>query len=105
VYVNDRSRLHAVRALLEKALAPTPGITGKCLFIQAKVATDSPDGRARLDREIAAAWRAGRVTRPGDLFPLPVFGIPGYDPGNADPAFYENTRVFRPPRAATCTSP
>lgn len=92
-------------SLLEKALAPTPGITGKCLFVQAEAATDSADGRARLDQEIAAAWRAGRIACPGDLFPLPVFGIPGYDPGNADPAFYENTQVFRPPRAATCTSP
>jgi hypothetical protein len=91
-------------SLLEKAvaLAPTPGITGKCLFIATEAAALDP---ARLDQLVAEAWQQGRIHRPADLFPLPVFGIPGYHPGNDDPGFYADTQVFRPARAATCTAP
>lgn len=30
------------------------------------------------------------------FLPLPVLGIPGWWPANQDPAFYEDTQVFRP---------
>ena len=30
--------------------------------------------------------------------PLPVLGVPGWWDANQDPAFYEDTRVFRPRR-------
>jgi hypothetical protein len=82
-------------AILEKALVPTPGITGKCLFIQA----EHTASLASLDQRTAAAWQQGRIARPIDLFPLPVFGIPGYHPGNAAADFYADANVFRPPRA------
>jgi hypothetical protein len=29
---------------------------------------------------------------------LPVLGVPGWWPENADPAFYADTSVFRPPK-------
>ena len=32
------------------------------------------------------------------FLPLPVLGVPGWWPANEDPAFYEDTGVFRPPR-------
>lgn len=83
-------------AILEKALAPTPGITGKCLFIQAEPTLS----RVSLDQRIAAAWQEGRIARPADLFPLPVFGIPGHHPDNAAAGFYADAHVFRPPRAS-----
>lgn len=92
-------------SLLEKAMAPTPGITGKCLFIQdATLVASTSATLAELDERIAMLWRGGLIDRPADLFPLPVFGIPGYAKANADPAFYDDTRVFRPPRPVTCTS-
>ncbi|HMM24565.1 MAG TPA: DUF3025 domain-containing protein [Pseudoxanthomonas mexicana] len=31
------------------------------------------------------------------LTPLPVLGVPGWWDGNADPAFYADAAVFRPP--------
>jgi hypothetical protein len=90
-----RARLHVIgHSLLEKALTPTPGITGKCLFIEAPA--DLP--RAEIDRRVAAIWTAGSITRPAQLFPLPVAGVPGFDPGNSARAFYDNVEVFRPPR-------
>ena len=51
---------------------------------------------AWLDGALAEACRAGRVSRPGDLFPLPVLGIPGWWPANTDAAFYQDSTVFRP---------
>lgn len=85
-------------AVLEKLLTPWPGITAKCLFVRV------PDGEevstAWLDERVASIWRDGAVTRPAELFPLPVLGIPGWWPANEDPAFYDDERHFRPRRAA-----
>ncbi|OGA73523.1 MAG: hypothetical protein A3G81_05910 [Betaproteobacteria bacterium RIFCSPLOWO2_12_FULL_65_14] len=75
-------------AVLEKALAPWPGIACKALPIRPGA---DPDAQA-------CAW-LGRL--PGDatpraLLPLPVFGYPGWMPGNDRPEFYDDTRYFRP---------
>jgi hypothetical protein len=35
------------------------------------------------------------------FLPLPVLGVPGWHPGNADPDFYDDPAVFRPLRAVT----
>lgn len=75
-------------AILEQALAPWPGITCKALPLAPA---------ADLDAH-AAAWLAGL---PGDATPralsaLPVFGYPGWFPGNDRPEFYEDRRYFRP---------
>jgi Protein of unknown function (DUF3025) len=42
-----------------------------------------------------SAW-AGRP-----LQPLPVLGVPGWWPANAEPDFYDDTAVFRPAKALT----
>lgn len=87
-------------AVLEQARRPWPGITCKVLF----VATDAdalalPVERlvARLD-ERAADWlaAAGDGLTPRALAPLPVFGYPGWFPGNDSETFYADTRFFRP---------
>ena len=78
-------------ALLEKALAPYPAMTGKCL----PLIGDLPD----LDVADAEAARALRtIDTPRQLPPLPVQGIPGWDAANADATYYANRDVFRPPR-------
>jgi hypothetical protein len=65
-------------ALLEQlATAPRKGLTAHVLL--ADPLTLSP-----------AQW----AHKP--FLPLPVLGIPGWWPGNEDPAFYEDTQVFRP---------
>lgn len=75
-------------ALLEKALAPYPAMTGKCLLLGS--GDEEPD---------AAACRALEgVTTPRQLAPLPVQGIPGWDAANGCAGYYDIADVFRPAR-------
>ena len=84
-------------AILERALAPFKGVTAKALVVH--VAGDRLDDVALVDRLDAAA--SGHFARPASLAsthalqPLPVLGIPGWAPGNEDPAFYDDAAVFR----------
>jgi hypothetical protein len=78
-------------ALLEKALAPYPAMTGKCLML----ISESLDPDA-ADAQAVTALDA--IDNPRQLAPLPVQGIPGWDAANADSAFYDNEAVFRPAR-------
>lgn len=75
-------------ATLEQALTPWPGIACKALF----VARDANPDLA------AAAWLAQLPAQatPSALVSLPVFGYPGWFPGNEQAAFYGDTRYFRP---------
>lgn len=79
-------------AVLEKLLQPWPGITAKCAFL----ALPGPLDPQALDQALARFWLAGAVTCPGDLFPMPVLGVPGWWPANGEAAFYADTGVFRP---------
>jgi hypothetical protein len=72
-------------AVLEQALSPYPGITCKVVFA---------DPAGNLDAQ-AAGMLAG-IPSPRELPPLPVFGFPGWLPESRDPAFYADTRYFRP---------
>ncbi len=93
----DNVRVYAFgHAVLEKLLAPWPGITAKCLFLRVDSLPEAGSPAAWLDAALAEAWRDGRVSRPADLFPLPVLGVPGWWPANNDAAFYQDSRVFRP---------
>ena len=75
-------------AVLDAALKPWPGITCKAIFVQ-----DGGDADAQ-----AAAWLAalGEDATPRELAPLPIFGYPGWFPGNDRAGFYGDTRYFRP---------
>lgn len=82
-------RVHVLgHAVLEQALRPWPGITCKVIFV--------PQGKD-LDAE-AAAWlgRLSRAATPGELAPLPIFGLPGWFPGGERCEFYDDARYFRP---------
>lgn len=74
--------------LLEKCLAPFPGMTAKCLLL--------PAAEADLDGPAALAVLGAETL---ELPPLPLQGVPGWD-DNASRAYYENTAIFRPPRRA-----
>ena len=76
-------------ALLEKALAPYPTMTGKCLLL----AVAAPGSESL---EAAAVSALATVDTPKALPPLPIQGVPGWDPRNADPAYYADRGVFRP---------
>lgn len=75
--------------LLEKCLAPFPGMTAKCLFLPTQ--ENSP---AALDGLAAATVRDAETL---DLPPLPVQGIPGWD-DNDNEDYYRNAAIFRPAR-------
>jgi len=80
-------------ALLEKALAPYPSMTGKCLTWVSD--TLDPD---LAERDALRALAV--IEAPRQLPPLPVQGVPGWDPANAHAAYYANREIFRPPRPA-----
>ncbi|MGH8705465.1 MAG: DUF3025 domain-containing protein [Burkholderiales bacterium] len=75
-------------AVLEKALAPWPGVTCKAICI---APGGDPDARA-------AQWLAEHAANgtPRDLAPLPVFGYPDWLPENDRAEFYADERYFRP---------
>lgn len=75
--------------LLEKCLAPFPGMTAKCLLLY------SQERNQELLDEFAAV--AVRNADDLELPPLPIQGIPGWDE-NDNKAYYRNTAIFRPAR-------
>lgn len=75
-------------ALLEKMLQPYAAITGKYLLLEADASLITVEAHAR--RVLAT------IHAPDQLAPLPLMGIPGWDPHNAQAAYYANSAVFRP---------
>jgi DUF3025 family protein len=73
-------------AVLEQAKKPWPGITCKAIFARPDESCDAA----------AASWlaRLAPGASPRDLAPLPVFGYPGWVPGQ-DERFYAEARYFR----------
>jgi len=63
------------------------------LAIPPEAGEGDADWDAWLEAHLAPDWLA---TKPFE--PLPVLGVPGWWPANADPAFYANAQVFRPRR-------
>jgi hypothetical protein len=84
-------RVHVLgHAVLEKALAPWPGITCKAIFVAPQ---GDPDA-------LAAEWLRALPPEatPRSLAALPVFGYPGWLPQGESATFYEDERFFRGPR-------
>ncbi|MFN7752689.1 MAG: DUF3025 domain-containing protein [Pseudomonadota bacterium] len=87
--------------LLDRCRQPWPGMTAHALCLPvsaAECALDAPALGHVLDERMAGAVAA--LATPRDLSPLPLMGIPGWCADNEDPAFYGNTRIFRPGRRA-----
>jgi hypothetical protein len=84
-------------ALTEKLVSPYKSITGHVYRVPVPLSVGA---------DIAAwdDWLAGRLSAAElaakPFTPLPVLGVPGWWPANADAAFYADTQVFRPPRPA-----
>lgn len=82
-------------ALLEKLVAPYKSVTGH--VFREPVPSALGDDWSAWD-----GWLAARLTAPvlaaKPFTPLPVLGVPGWWPANADPAFYDDVHVFRPMR-------
>jgi hypothetical protein len=86
-------------AIHEKALAPYKGVTAKALLVPVAAAVLAAPPEALLARLDAAAdaylAMPGALASTRALHPLPILGVPGWSPENADPAFYDDERVFR----------
>lgn len=54
---------------------------------------------ADVDARLAQRFAGELPIRPRDFQPLPLLGIPGATPDNEYPAYYDDTRQFRPLRA------
>jgi len=93
-------------AVLEKTQTPYPGMIAKTLYLPWP-ALDAPlkEPPAKLDEALAHYWQSGGAQRPADLFAIPVLGVPGIDPANSHPAYYDNRAVFRPQRANQAKAP
>jgi hypothetical protein len=83
-------------ALYEKLLAPYRAITGRVLIVDVDATTFECAGPAlRTIADAEAASRLRALDAAPDIPPLPLAGIPGWDPENSDPAFYDDRIVFR----------
>jgi hypothetical protein len=92
-------------AIYEKALAPHKGVTAKALVVDvAHALLDAPMELqlAELDARAAAHFSAPRsLASTRSLAPLPILGIPGWEPANEREEYYDDTSQFRPGRAGT----
>lgn len=82
---------------------PHIGLCGKAMFLHVDDEWLTRSTAAQLcDVDARVAQRLGGIlpihTSPRDFHPLPLLGIPGATPENASPAYYRNTRQFRPLR-------
>jgi Protein of unknown function (DUF3025) len=89
-------------ALYEKLLRPYPAITGRALIVTAPVALfeHGPEAQRQFADQGAARLVRSRL-KSSQAPPLPLAGIPGWDPWNGAPDFYDNRAVFRPRQSAT----
>ncbi len=79
-------------ALLEKLMVPRKAITAHVL----RVPSGLPDLDA-LDAWLDAELKQ-KTLRTAMFAHLPVLGVPSWWPANAEPGFYADPTVFRPPR-------
>jgi Protein of unknown function (DUF3025) len=84
-------------ALLEHALSPGQLLVGKALAVFTAPGIQVQDAAIRA---VAEAIDAGQVLNdPQELRPLPLSGIPGWQPENTEAEFYQTAACFRPLRA------
>ena len=79
-------------ALVQKLLTPYKAICAHAWVVP----LPADAGIERVDAWLAARF-ADATPSLDDACPLPVLGVPGWWPANADPAFYADAGVFRTP--------
>lgn len=83
-------------ALLEKLVAPRKDMTAHVWRADAPLGIDAWADLSTSDTWLARACSAEALAAK-PFTPLPVLGVPGWWRPNEEPAFYADTRVFRPP--------
>ena len=87
-------------ALFEQGLAPYLGMIAKTVFLEVDALPVDSALTAIVDRALATHFKdRARFARPKAMAPMPVLGIPGWHPGTADEAFYDDRSHFRGPSA------
>jgi 2C-methyl-D-erythritol 2,4-cyclodiphosphate synthase len=88
-------------ALLEKLVTPYKSITAHVYRVSNDI---NPHDDAALDAWLVQDLQPAKLaTKPFE--PLPMLGVPGWWPANAERAYYEDTQVFRPKREAVLKQP
>jgi len=89
-------------ALYEKGLAPYVGMTANCILFDVDENILKLSNQQQLDwidSQLARTFKDGTIyTKPKDLRPFPLLGLPGWDNDNAFEQYYENRHYFRPGR-------
>lgn len=89
-------------AIYEKALEPYKGVTAKALIVDVapEVLDASPERQlAELDARAAGYFTGTQaLASTRTLPPLPVLGIPGWEPANERQEYYDDVSQFRPRR-------
>lgn len=81
-------------ALLEKLVTPYKSITAHVYRVDRDI---NPQDEAALDAWLVQDLQPAKLaTKPYE--PLPILGVPGWWPANAERAYYEDVNVFRPKR-------
>ena len=90
-------------AIYEKALEPYKGVTGKAVIVDAASGLlEAPIERQlpELDARAAEYFRGTEaLASTRSLPPLPILGIPGWDPSNGSEEYYDDPSQFRPGRS------
>lgn len=89
-------------ALLEKLVQPYKSITAHVWRVPVpldRAADSDPQAPHGWDDWLRQQLSADALAAK-PYTPLPVLGTPGWWPANADPAYYQDPAVFRPPRPA-----
>ncbi|MCK4951302.1 MAG: DUF3025 domain-containing protein [Gammaproteobacteria bacterium] len=95
-------------AIYEKGLMPYVGMTANSILLVVDKSFFRQTLEERLDyidEQLALLFSNGtQYTKPKDLSPFPVLGLPGWDPDNELEAYYDNTDYFRRGRGGNRSS-
>jgi hypothetical protein len=100
--VRRSMRFHVFgHAIYEKALEPYKGVTAKALIVDAEPVLLAAPQLDALDARAAEHFSsAGALASTRSLPPLPILGVPGWEPANERGEYYDDVSRFRPGRAA-----
>ncbi len=95
-------------AVYEKGLAPYIGMTANCILLEADADFFNGNNDSQLawiDEQLATIFSEGTLlTKPRDLSPFPILGMPEWDPANSEEVYYDNVNYFRPGRKGKAIS-